>query len=101
MICSPAAPSTCTLPFTRAATSELVVPRSMPTMISGTGVSLGGGRIAGHLDLGKAEHAAIGGIAGAEHLEHRARGRGRGHRHLYRPHPPRIERLAERGDRVD
>src|SRR5919106_505704 len=34
MICSPSAASTSTFPSTSAATSELVVPRSMPTMMS-------------------------------------------------------------------
>ncbi len=75
MICSPSAASTWTLPSTSAATSELVVPRSMPTITSVIGVSCGRRWSAGRLDLGETEHATIDGVARAEHLEHRPRGR--------------------------
>src|SRR6266571_6458152 len=100
MICSPPAASTWTLPSTSAATSEFVVPRSIPTITSAIRPSCRRG-IAGDLDLGKTEHPAIGGVARAEHLEHGPRWRRGGGRHLHRPHHPRVERLAQAGDLVD
>src|SRR5213593_2005577 len=100
MICSPPAASTWTLPSTSAATSEFVVPRSIPTITSAIRPSRRRG-IAGDLDLGKTEHPAIGRVARAEHLEHGPRWRRGGGRHLHRPHHPRVERLAQAGDLVD
>src|SRR6266849_5928665 len=101
MICSPSAASTWTLPSTSAATSEFVVPRSIPTITSAMGFSRCRMLIAGDPNLGKTKHPAIGGVARAEHIEHRPRCGRRGGRHLHRPHHPRVERLAERWDLVN
>src|SRR4029453_18228922 len=86
--------STWTLPSTSAATSEFVVPRSMPTITSAIGASCVWRRSAGDLDLGTAEHPAIGEVARPEHLEDRPRGRRRRVRHVHGAHHPRVEGLA-------
>src|SRR6266849_5560861 len=100
MICSPSAASTWTLPSTSAATSEFVVPRSIPTITSAMGFSRCR-LITGDLDLGESEHPPIGGVARAEHLEHRSRWCRGGGRDRHRPHHPRVERFAQGWDLVD
>src|SRR5262245_44558524 len=94
MISSPSTVRTCTLPSTSAATSEFVVPRSMPTITSAIGASSVWRRGARDPDLGEAEHPAIGEVARAEHLEDRPRGRCRRVRHVHGAHYFRVEGLA-------
>src|SRR5919108_1838549 len=99
MICSPSAASTSTFPSTSAATSELVVPRSMPTMMSAMVLlSRRGLHAAGDLHLGDAQHTAVAGIAWAEDVENCPRGRVRHLHHLHGLHHDGIERPAQTRD---
>src|ERR671914_1183338 len=75
MICSPSAANTSTFPSTSTATSELVVPRSMPTITSAMVLCSRRGRhAAADLDLGDTQHPTVAGVSWAEDLEDRARG---------------------------
>src|SRR5262245_21674533 len=70
MICSPSAASTSTFMSTSAATSELVVPRSMPTIMSAMGLlSCRGRHAADDLHFGDAQHTAVVGVPWAEDVE--------------------------------
>src|SRR5262245_60652359 len=70
MICSPALASTSIFPSTSVATSELVVPRSMPTMMSAMILlSCGRRHAADDLHLGGAQHPAVAGVSRAKDVE--------------------------------
>src|SRR6266545_5862360 len=97
MICSRPAASTRTLPSASTATSEFVVPRSIPTITSLMSLSRRRAITRGDLDVSEAEHPAVCRVARALDLEDRPR-QCRGRRgHLDRPHDARVERLAQRG----
>src|ERR687896_621182 len=99
MICSPSAANTATFPSTSAATSELVVPRSMPTITSAMVLlSCRGRHAADHLDLGDAQHPAVAGVPWPENLEDGPRGRIRRPYHLYGLHHGGIKRPTRTRD---
>src|SRR5262247_3270924 len=99
MICAPSAASTSTFPSTSAATSELVVPRSMPTMMSAMALlSCRGRHAADDLHLGDAQHAAVAGISWAEHVENCTRRHVRRLHHVHGLHHGGIERPAHTWD---
>src|SRR5919106_6207442 len=99
MICSPLAASTSTFPSTSAATSELVVPRSMPTMMSAMVLlSCRSRHAADNLDFGDAQHPAVAGIPWAEDLEDRPRGHVRRLHHLHGLHHGGIKRPSHTRD---